>query len=1130
MSRWLRQLTLLTLVTMLVSLLPPLPLSATTVPSTAFDPSTAGLAPITTNPTQLELVVSNANPFAEEHISVTVTARDAAGNVDPSYRGVVKFSSTSAFVGLPTRKYTFTAADAGIHTWTNVRIRQSGDHTLTVTDNTLTTSVDLTIKPVQLVLTPSVNEVFAEEEFAGVTVRVEDQAGNLLPAYRGKVSFKSDSRFVGLPVGGLGGNPYTFTAADAGTRTWTKVRLRQAGHKTITVTDGYRQAAVPVTVKPVVLKLTVTPDTVFPGQPEITATLKIQDTEGNLVPGYRGAVTFRSDSKFKGLPVGGLGGIPYGFTAADAGQHSWGKVSVSTPGTQVLTATDSFRTGESNPILVDHLDFRITFSSPQSFMNDRTLSMTVEVIDQNGNLVPAYRGSVNLNPSVPTIGLPQSILSTPDYTFTEQDAGRHVFEQVAFTAQGNHTVTVVDRGNSAINETSAPVAVTVPLDPQPVSPAPAPLVVSLPPSLALPAPMPYSWGQPFVAEAVREPANYWHGKPAYPVPAQEGTLYIMTGSSRRSLGAWWAGTAYVCPKMGWESILRSDRREGGGLRPGTDDPTFMTGPKAIGIKMCGPWSSNSNNGQIVHLTPTLSTPAPAGAQGVHVNPESRGNVSGDYSLAFNDASGDLECDGAQESPLVGDPIDVRSGTFYLEEPDIGVATGCANMSLRFVRTYRYGAPSTGSLGPGWTHNFETRVITTKNDYVMVQRPRGSLLVFQDVGGDVYASRADSSWTLLKRSAGGWILAHRDRRAEAYDAQGRLIALQDANGNQMWMTYETVTRNGATTTRLARVDAPGGRFLWFGYDYYRPGRIIVVGDNADRRMRFGYDDTKAYDFVDNGVLVSATDATGAVSTYTYATNSWRMLKKTDALGRDVFVNEYDASGRVIRQQLNTGQDLRLSYTVITDTAEIQNRLGAAEAQGLHALLETTVQDQAGSASYTFGSDGLLRLMTDPAGATTRYQQYTAARKPGVIVDALGRTTRMAYNERGQVISITDALSQTTQIEYDSWGLPTRLAGQGQIYDIQYDGPRLIEVRDQNGQHISFGYSDQAGWKNALTSMQHSGSLTTTLTLNTAGDVTELRDALGRSTRLQYDAAGRLTQHTDQRGRVTTLTYDAADRVI
>jgi YD repeat-containing protein len=505
-------------------------------------------------------------------------------------------------------------------------------------------------------------------------------------------------------------------------------------------------------------------------------------------------------------------------------------------------------------------------------------------------------------------------------------------------------------------------------------------------------------------------------------------------------------------------------------------------------------------------------------------------VSGDYSLAFNDASGDLECDSAPESPLVGDPIDVHSGTFYLEEHDIGVATGCADMSLRFVRTYRHGAPSTGSLGPGWTHNFEMRVITAKNDYVMVQRPRGSLLIFQDVGGDVYASRADSSWSLLKCSEGGWILAHRDRRAEVYDAQGRLTALQDANGNQMWMTYETVTRNGATTTRLARVDAPGGRFLWFGYDYYRPGRIIVVGDNADRRMRFGYDDNKAYDFIDDGVLVSATDATGAVSTYTDATDSWRMLKKTDALGRDVFVNEYDASGRVIRQQLNTGQDLRLSYTVITDTAEIQNRLGAAEAQGLHALLETTVQDQAGSASYTFGSDGLLRLMTDPAGATTRYQQYTAARKPGVIVDALGRTTRMAYNERGQVVRITDALSQTTQIEYDRWGLPTRLTGQGQSYDMQYNGPRLIEVRDQNGQHMSFGYSDQAGWKNVLTSMQHSGSLTTTLTLNTAGDVTELRDALGRSTRLQYDAAGRLTQRTDPRGSVTTLTYDAADRVI
>jgi RHS repeat-associated protein len=1083
--------------------------------------------------TQLELIVSNPNPFAEEQVSVTVTARDGAGNIDPTYRGGVTFSSTSAFVELPRGglggfPYFFTAADAGTRTWTNVRLRQDGSQTLTVSDGTFTTSTPLTVKPVTLVLQPSVSEIFADEIFASITVRIEDGSGNLVPQYRGGVIFESTSPFVELPRGGLGGFPYFFTAADAGTHTWANVRLRQDGSHTLTVNDEFRQATVPITVKPVFFHMTATPTIVFPNQPTITVTLKIQDAVGNLVPGYRGGVTFWSTSQFNGLPRGGLGGFPYFFTAADAGQHVWQNVSLGTPGSHTLSVGDDFRTAQSSPMQVQFLDFRITFTPTVSFVNDRTLGLIVEAIDENGNLVPQYRGDVDFLPSVPTLGLPQSTFNAaPDYTFTEQDAGRRVFSEIAFTAQGDHTVTVLDRANPDTRKTTLPVNVTLPPDPQPVPPTLAPAAVSIPSMLLFPPPMTYSWGQPFTARATREGANYWRGRPDYPVPANPGTFYIMTGSSRRSIGEWWAGTAYVCPKMGWESVLRSDRREGGGLTPGTADPTFMDAP---GIAVCGPWSDNPNNGAVVYLAPTLSAPAPFGAQGVHVNPEARGNVAGDYQLGFNDTSGSLECDGSSEAPQVADPIDTRSGEFYLEERDIGVATGCANKSLSFARTYRQAAPSTGSLGPGWVHNFEMRLVPAGATYVLAQRPRGSLLIFQDVGGDVYASRADSSWTLLKQAGGGWALINRDRRAEIYNANGRLTALQDMNGNQMWLTYETVTRNNRTLTRLARVDAPGGRFLWFGYDYYRPERITVVGDNTDRRMRFGYNDTQANNFVSDGVLVSATDATGAVSTYHYAPDGWQMIKKTDARGHDVFVNEYDVNGRVIRQRLNTGQDVRLSYQVITDTLELRNRVGVGEAAGLHALLVTTVEDQAGRTSYSFGSDGLLRLMTDAAGATTRYQQYTATRKPGVIVDALGRTIRMSYNERGQLTSITDTLSQTQRISYDVWGLPTRFVGLGQRYELDYDGPRLVRVRNHNGEEVRFGYSDQVGWKNALSSLQHSGSVTTTLTLNTAGDVTEIRDALGRSIRMEYDAAGRMTRSIDPCGSVTTLAYDAADRVI
>src|SRR5262249_43102757 len=49
--------------------------------------------------------------------SFTVTARDAFGNVATGYTGTVAFSSSDPIASLPA-SYTFTAADAGVHTFT----------------------------------------------------------------------------------------------------------------------------------------------------------------------------------------------------------------------------------------------------------------------------------------------------------------------------------------------------------------------------------------------------------------------------------------------------------------------------------------------------------------------------------------------------------------------------------------------------------------------------------------------------------------------------------------------------------------------------------------------------------------------------------------------------------------------------------------------------------------------------------------------------------------------------------------------------------------------------------------------------------------------------------------------------
>src|SRR5262249_50730609 len=70
--------------------------------------------------------------------SVVVTALDAYGNVATRYTGTVHFTSSDSRSTLPAN-YTFTATDAGVHTFTGLKLKTRGTQTITVIDITLGT-------------------------------------------------------------------------------------------------------------------------------------------------------------------------------------------------------------------------------------------------------------------------------------------------------------------------------------------------------------------------------------------------------------------------------------------------------------------------------------------------------------------------------------------------------------------------------------------------------------------------------------------------------------------------------------------------------------------------------------------------------------------------------------------------------------------------------------------------------------------------------------------------------------------------------------------------------------------------------------------------------------------------------
>lgn len=853
----------------------------------------------------------------------------------------------------------------------------------------------------------------------------------------------------------------------------------------------------------------IVPTSAYVYQRVLTLTIEARDMNGNLVPGYRGALNIDPSSATSGLPQGPLGGIPdYTFTAADAGRHLFPNFAFHGIHTQTITVTD--RLDASRQItataFITDVAFHV-FLNPNPIIISDTGTLNVLVTDPAiidptpEDRIPDFHGSIAVSTTL-------SHSYDDIYTFKSEDEGG-VDLPIQFYELGQERLQIIDANETT--RQSDPITVTVTTPPEPL-PFPAwnpPPPYNTPP-LNPPLSLPLSWGLPFVAKT-RMPSNNWQGAPDYAVPAQPGTLYIIQGYSKlppESRRIYWHH--YACVYIGWEDELTSERYAGGGLsgpNPENDPAAFVV--DGIGCTASG--ILYERNDIFVAMGPKLADPAPAGTEGVHLLPHAGGNIVDDLEVVFTANASfddDMECNSTPEAVSVGDPIDTRSGTFYLTEQDLGVQTGCEGVSLRFERTYRsFSIGNTqNSLSQGWVHNYQQAVIDMGNGYVAVRRPRGSYLLYQDVGGGVYATRGDVQHRLIKRPNNeGWALIYPDQQVDLFDSDGRLMAQQDANGNLIWMTYETFIHNGETQSRLARVDAPGGRYIWFGYDYYQPHRLILAEDNGGRRVTYTYNG--------QGALTAVTNTNGATYTYTYANGF--LASQTDPTGVVVFNNTYDGAGRVLAQTNSRGDDLSLTY--LTGSGGITTTV--------------TSQPTGAQTTYVYQPDGLLKQVIDPLGAVTSYLAYDSNRQPTIIENALGQQTLISYDTQARPVAVSNALSQTIAIAYDDiWGRPTAYTDTlGLRYQLDYDGPNLVRVTDPAGHSQQFVYADHGDWQNLLTEIVNQAGLTTTLSYNAAGDIEAITNDRGGVTRLSYNEIGQPVAVVDTYGYTTTYQYDALGRL-
>ncbi len=324
---------------------------------TATDTATgiSGTAAVQVNALEAVALVVSGFPSpvqAGTEGTFTVMAVDPYGNVAPDYAGTVAFFSTDPQASLPD-SYTFTAADAGVHTFT-ATLFTAGTQVLgayDVNDPNIAggeqDGIVVTPGPVAMLAVTGFPSPVAAGTPGTFTVTAEDAYGNVVTNFTDRVSFYSTDYRASLP------RSYQFTTGDHGAHTFTAT-LFTAGSQSIGAIDVNNPDIVGsqdgIQVTPLEAVALVVSDFPSPVQAGMSGqfTVTAVDPYGNVATDYAGTVTFYSSDPDAQLPA------DYTFTPDDGGTHVF-TATLFTPGTQNIGAydVDTGIAGEQDNIEVD---------------------------------------------------------------------------------------------------------------------------------------------------------------------------------------------------------------------------------------------------------------------------------------------------------------------------------------------------------------------------------------------------------------------------------------------------------------------------------------------------------------------------------------------------------------------------------------------------------------------------------------------------------------------------------------------------------------------------------------------------------------------------------------------------------
>ncbi|MEO1245948.1 MAG: Ig-like domain-containing protein [Pseudomonadota bacterium] len=351
----------------------------------------------------------------------------------------------------------------------------------------------------------------------------------------------------------------------------------------------------------------------------------------------------------------------------------------------------------------------------------------------------------------------------------------------------------------------------------------------------------------------------------------------------------------------------------------------------------------------------------------------------------------------------------------------------------------------------------------------------------------------------------------------YDADGRLIAIIDADGNRVEYTHDIVGRTETIRDRRSNTTV---------YVYDDEGNVLVETNALNETTTRTYDQDRnvltetndlgevmTWTYDERGNVLTETNDLGETTTSTYDDRNL-LLTVVDPLSLPVMTNVYaanntnletmtDALGQTTTFFWDVGVGGGCSTGASRGSLDAENNRTTIQPQCFGPFGELPAwEEDARGVRTTFGYDSLGRLLTE---TTTRTDEF------GVEQTLV---TTMVYDDEGRLTSVTDPEGNVTTIEYNG------IDKEGATIDPELN--RTEYEYDDRGNRILIRYAD-------LT--------TETMAYDEEGNLVSQTDRLGRTTRMVYDAANRLTETiypddtpgNDLDNPRTTNEYDGAGRL-